>query len=150
MWARGGENRMNVTRGLFRLWVVAAVLWTVGMGGSTWWTYPEPDVVAEAGPETWPRRPVNAAPPFDPTKPVEKVTDPALLAKLNATSAPRDDGNWFDATGHRVVSKEEFREAQTKYRREALSSAVFLGIMPPIAVLIIGASLAWAVRGFKA
>src|ERR1700732_2904104 len=106
------EGVMNVTRGLFRLWVVAAVLWAIGMGGSTWWTYPQPDVVAEAAAETWPGRLVDVAPPFDPTKPFREVPDPALLAKLNAASAPRDQGNWFDEMGRRVVSKEEFRESE--------------------------------------
>jgi hypothetical protein len=133
---------MNVTRGLFRLWVVGAVLWAIGVGGSTWWAYPKPNVVP---------------------------TDPALLARLSAVSCPpsiladdfdaltkacnarhryRETGNWFDENDRRMVSKEEFREAQAKYWREALSSAALVGIIPSIAVLIIGASLVWAVRGF--
>ena len=31
-------------RGLFRLWVVAAVLWAVGAGSAAWYLYPKPEL----------------------------------------------------------------------------------------------------------
>src|SRR5262245_39208624 len=101
---------MNWRRGLFRLWVVGTMLWAVGIGGSTWWTYPKPNVVSEAelveNPARYPKGPDG------------EITDPALLAQFEGV----------DERGRRVVSKEEFRNAQVNYWRGSLSFAALVGI----------------------
>jgi hypothetical protein len=126
----------NVTRGLFRLWIVGAVLWAIGVGGIAWWTYPKPNVVSEAElVKAWLDNPDESG---------KAVTDPNVLARI-ANSLR--GSTW--GSKDRVVSNEEFQDAQTKNRREAGSFAAFVGIVPPIVVLIIGASLVWAVRGFR-
>jgi hypothetical protein len=132
---------MNVTRGLFRLWIVVSVLWAVGMGGSTWWTYPEPaGIVSEAA--------VLKKLLDEPTNKSGEAADvTADVLKDFVANYYREEGRMWGSD--RVVSNEEFRDAQIKYWREALSSAALIGIVPPIAVLIIGASLVWAVRGFS-
>ena len=39
---------MRVTRGFFRLWVVASVTWVLFVGVMTWQTWPEPVFAANA------------------------------------------------------------------------------------------------------
>jgi hypothetical protein len=36
---------MQLTRGLFRLWVVAAVIWVISAGTMTWQTWPQAEFV---------------------------------------------------------------------------------------------------------
>jgi hypothetical protein len=101
----------NVTRGLFRLWIVVSVLWAVGAGGAAWYLYPKPETEWVPG---WAREDVpswtrsEAAGVWQPRKP----------------------------------------EDIAKNQREALAVAALAGLLPPIIVLVVGASLVWAVRGF--
>jgi hypothetical protein len=64
---------------------------------------------------------------------MKPVTDPHLLAKLNAASHRNDlpDAPWIIA------------------QREQIRTAAALALMPPGFVLLIGAVFGWAFRGFR-
>ena len=100
-------------RGLFRSWLLATVLW-VGFAG-----WAEIDAL-----NLWPSN--AGAPPFEMTKPIDPtkfntpVTDPVLLAQLNAPDHPQS---------------------------KLIAVGTVLG--PPLFVLIFGFALWWVIRGFK-
>ena len=114
---------MNVRRGLFRLWVVFAVLWVGGAVVAHWsvidGTYrpmktAPPDFVASNGVEIW------------------KIPEAGAFDDL----VPRDP------KGRRMVPDEE------AYAR-AVTDGAAAAILPPIALLLLGAALAWAFSGFS-
>src|SRR5262249_16657273 len=111
---------MRITRGLFRLWVVASILWIASVGVITWQTWPVDD---------W----TITKPPFDP--------DAYLAGKPQFDpSKPFSDGK------HTYANSKEFVEAE---RRDALMKGAAIGITPPVGVLLLGMSLLWVVRGFR-
>jgi hypothetical protein len=55
---------LRLARGLFRLWLVAAVLWVGGVAITTWRTLPTSDDFIPDPPEI-----TKTAPPFDPNLP---------------------------------------------------------------------------------
>ena len=111
---------MRITRGLFRLWVVASVLWMLFVGVMTWQTWP---VVLKASSETVVLENGHAKPPFDPTRP---FTDAAT------------GQTWPDAW--------TLFKAQ---RPDAVVKGASIAIAPPLVVFILGMALLWVVRGFR-
>ena len=110
---------MRITRGLFRLWVVASVLWMLFVGVMTWQTWP---VVLKASSETVVLENGYAKPPFDPSKP------------------------FTDDTGQMWANARALFEAE---RRDAVVKGASIAIAPPLVVFILGMALLWVVRGFR-
>jgi hypothetical protein len=111
---------MRITRGLFRLWVVASVLWIASVGVMTWQTWPADWTVTKL--------------PFDPD------------AYLAGKPQPFDPSKPFSDGYHTYASAQEFVEAE---RRDAVMKGAAIGITPPVVVLLLGISLTWVVRGFR-
>jgi hypothetical protein len=115
--------KLRVGRGLFRLWAVISVFWIAGVAIETWRSYPA-----------------------DERGVLKPVTDPALLALLNAPDAGSvravDEKPAFDQSKPYMVVRDS-------ERRDALQSGVLLALGLPALVFLIGLSLSWALRGFS-
>ena len=111
---------MRILRGLFRLWVVASVIWMLSVGVMTWLTWP---VEPKASSETVVLENGYAKPPFDPSKPFTDV-----------------------ATGQMWANARALFEAE---RRDAVVKGASIAIAPPLVVFILGMALLWVVRGFR-
>lgn len=115
----------QLARGLFRLWLVASIVWVCAVGAVTWSTLPK------------------VLPPFDQLPDQSKlVTDPNLLAQLNdpklqAPKPPFDPSKPYDV----VVTAAE--------RNALLFRAGQIAFIPPVLLLVVGAALGWAVKGFR-
>ena len=170
---------MNITKGLFRLWIVATVMWVgiVGVGTYYVWPMETPDWAKDETPE-WAKEPAKPG-MFDdliPAKP--KVLSDAEFQNYGAPKAkvptwgetkPLSDAE-FDALvkAHKLTPVEGNPFAPTsakgmfddlpdapwvvKHREEVrntLFGAAAAAIMPSLAVLLLGMSLRWVVRGFR-
>jgi hypothetical protein len=111
---------MRIARGLFRFWVVASILWIALVAGMTWQAWPVDD---------W----TIPKPPFDP--------DAYLAGKPQFDpSKPFSDGKQTYANSKAYVEAEQ---------RDALMKGAAISVAPPVAILILGMSLIWVVRGFR-
>jgi hypothetical protein len=128
----------RIARGLFRLWIVASVVWVCTVGAVTWWVMPQTVILSDATPPPPPGFTLDAPatlpaskPPFDPTKPfiVIPPEDVAPLPDVPQT-AP-------SASLAAVKSK------------AAIQIAAEIALIPPVLVLAFGAALGWAIKGFR-
>jgi hypothetical protein len=117
----------NVTRGLFRLWIVVSVLWVIGAGSVVWWDYRASNAVLSQ----------KCADPDWAFNPRTKECFPTFVRRL--------DEEPYDVDAY-------LREAREEVQRMAVQNlgyGALATLLPPIIVLIVGASLVWAIRGFR-
>jgi hypothetical protein len=166
---------MQLTRGLFRLWVVASVLWIASVGVMTWQAWPVDDwTIVKEEPVFAPNAKVTPLPEFDQkssgrgrksSRPAEPPFDPdAYLKETTPRAETTSVPNWaiesekpsakpqFDPSkpfsdGKRTYANSKaFVQAE---RRDAVMKGAAIGVTPPVAVLLLGISLIWVVRGFR-
>jgi hypothetical protein len=144
---------MNWTRGFFRLWLVASLLWVVAVGWLTWpGAAPEQYVrywyyrVAHSEVVEWQR---NAA-AADYKARVDAV-DNALRGKVQVPTPPPDHTTDFAQLGSPQLQElQEFTSLEALLDEYEIETERWLAYTfgPPVILLIVGASLLWAVRGF--
>jgi hypothetical protein len=114
----------RIARGLFRLWIVASVVWLCAVGAvTTWWVLPKAAELSDAE---------VSKPPFDPSKPFEVVPDWAKPGGVPLQNLP--DAPW-------VVTEQK--------KKAAIQTAAEIALIPPALVLALGAALGWVVKGFR-
>jgi hypothetical protein len=111
----------NVTRGLLRLWIVVSVMWAVGAGSVVWWEEIGARHLSELGTK-------QCDPPDWVFNSRTQECLPEWALQMKEPSDP---------------------DAYLRVQRNVLGYAALAALLPPIAVLIIGASLVWVVRGFR-
>ncbi|MGJ4899447.1 hypothetical protein ACQR2B_30995 [Bradyrhizobium oligotrophicum] len=120
---------MNISRGLFRLWLVLSLFWAASVGVITYQTLP---------PE------LPDAPWVKPTSDyLSKLSDDELKALYAKTTGKPA----FDPSKPYTVLPLGF--VLDDPRRDAIKAAVAQATIVPGIVLLVGASLVWAVRGFR-
>ena len=128
----------RIARGLFRLWIVASVMWICTVGTATWWTWP--NLPGTPVPD-WPGTPISK-PDFDP--------DAYLSAKRKAdapkawpgTPVPDEDIEWRWCRSASDVDCRNLGKA-------TIQTATEIALIPPMLVLALGAGLGWAFKGFR-
>jgi hypothetical protein len=116
---------LRIARGLFRLWLVSSVLWIAAVTAVTAVT-----LQGLADPEE-----------FCAPKPALGEFSQCAFDAWKARNGQPIDGPWAD-----YKSAEYKRTALVK---ESLKQGAELAFVPPVLVLVIGAMLAWAIKGFK-
>jgi hypothetical protein len=122
---------LRVARGLFRLWVVASVLWVAGVGIETWRSWPV-DSIALKTP-----LPPEYVIDIDPNEYLafKRCTDTKSENECTAILKPS-----FDPSKVEVIVWDKM---------PAIQFGVMLALAPPILILAFGSALAWALRGFR-
>ena len=162
---------MNIRRGFFRLWLIASVAWVLVATVATWkelfWPsfaegnylyllegWPTPKGVtnkffdAELGTTVY--RDGKAQGQFRELEPGDQIAD---YSKIDF---PHNLVLWMPATLDQAGQKEMVEKFATTYFESRVSEAserrlASLGaiLVPPLAVLVIGAALLWAFSGFR-
>lgn len=142
---------MNWSRGLFRLWLVASVVWIGGVAAVTWLALPAGTFIAVATVDPNPPPP-GFVPPFDPSKPYLVVPDGSTdLSKLSDDELVKLYNKALAAKGKPVTDPDILAQLNgTPRPRDQIRAAAFLAFMPPLFVLALGAASLWATRGFRA
>lgn len=129
----------NLRRGFFRLWILVAVLW---VGPATYLNLDAlglrafgPDVEITAGPDDYDGMPLNRF--YDALKKADAAGN-AEDARALADEIIRMRGEALERARGRL------KAAQSDKRLNAL----LIVFVPPLALLILGASFGWAFRGF--
>lgn len=113
---------MNWRAGLFRLWLVAAVLWWAVAGWASW--------------ENYERRPFwEHSPPMPPE-----------LCKEAVGQAGKPEATDWAA----VADCERQQAAAVAEHHQVIAWHIGVPLVPPFIVLGIGVALAWVARGFAA
>jgi hypothetical protein len=137
---------MRINRGLFRLWVVASVLWIASVGVITWKNWPVDDWVPVWAVEdediTWdkPASDTRAHDEHNSTLPDAPWVKPAPRKPRFDPSKPFTIGKQTYANSEAFVAAE---------RRDALVNGTGIAFAPPLVAFILGMSLIWVVRGFR-
>jgi hypothetical protein len=122
---------LKIARGLFRLWLVASVLWVVAVGAVTWSRLPT-------------LIPVDYDPFVNAGAPGRGLSDEEVgLARPKEFSYEEAAG--LPPAPGRGASPAIYRPPTAWMRNGAL-----MGILPPALVLLVGSALGWAFRGFRA
>jgi hypothetical protein len=147
---------MRITRGLFRLWVVASVLWIASVGVMTWQAWPVDDwTIVKEEAVFAPNAKVEPLPPFDPDAYLKETTpraettavpDRAIESEKPSAKPQFDPSKPFSDGKRTYANSMAFVEAE---RRDAVMKGATIGITPPVAVLLLGMSMIWVVRGFR-
>ncbi len=123
---------LRIARGLFRLWIIASVLWIGGVLAVTWRTFPPAELTdVKVGLNTSTR----------PTECDGKSNDQcmAILTRLGK--------NPFDAFDPPPLGEEP---QYVSKRRSAISfAAMTWALVPPLVLLTLGGALGWAFSGFR-
>lgn len=126
--------KMNWNRGLFRFWIVLSVIWLLGVAVvgdvgdafNTYWTF-------------WSVRAESREAQADQAREETSATHHPGEYSLDEAAPPADT---HQATllqiAHRLGSADE-----------NLRFVLIVGLLPPFALLGLGASLLWALRGFR-
>ncbi len=140
--------RMNLRRGLLRLWIVASVLWCAVIGYLGYGEYKEAPV---------------EAPGWELLLPVECGSARGSSAQ---DYGQKDGFCWYmvgkfrqlfpeykdidDKTiADKIYAKAGMPQKPDHRRRDKLVEIAELGILPPLGVLVVGWSLTWAFAGFR-
>jgi hypothetical protein len=134
---------LRVARGLFRLWIVASVLWISGVAATTSWrrlVYYQPVIVGEQ--------------PLGRLQSTTEICSTAKEAKQCSDMLTAAGKNPFDAydlkwsdSGWNFPDNAEMVVAGLAW--ENIAARVGLALIPPAFALVIGSALVWAVRGFR-
>lgn len=136
----------NLKRGLFRLWIVVSALWLLAGGSFTFITWKEVSsikVQTEMNNASREKRvaELKAMPPNE----RERIGETLYEVTLENS----------DKSTHTVVlSAKMLRETQELENslngsKQRLKETLLLTVVPPLALLGLGASLLWAFSGFK-
>ena len=141
---------MNISRGMFRLWLVASMFWVAFVGFMTYETLPAKlggwDVVSQ--------EPIKPA--FDPSQPYS--TKPPSDVGLASQAKPGmfDDliPKKLPPTGSAVDQPTFDPVAYAKFKRDAeateqIKTGIAMALIVPGTVLVVGSLLLWAFRGFR-
>jgi hypothetical protein len=142
---------LRISRGLFRLWLVASVLWVGAVGVAKWEAYANDPIAWGAipialnflSPTSGPCGVVTSTGLFDdiPVTPGAGSTIPLRIQTRDCVTHEFPAG----------TSNEVIKHALKGYiARQAIQSAALLGFVPPAFMLVIGSALIWAFRGFRA
>ena len=112
----------RIGRGLLRLWLVMSIVWICAVGMVAWSILTP--TVADLPDAPW-VKPTSAKPPFDPSKPFKVVTPNAF--------------DQFDPV-----------EFSAFKRWDEIKTGIEVAFVPPLLLLMLGAALIWAIRGFRA
>ena len=166
---------MRLKRGLLRLWLIAAVLWVVSMAVLLrpdqplywlWWLHSEK--AESCGQANW----LNGCGHLDRValESQLKIVEDTIRDFKSSTGQSRFDpiiAELDNALTGKPVPKavEQWNVLQTKKERlenlvsiaravkarwSDLRNFAVLGLAPPLGVLLLGFSLSWAIRGFRA
>jgi hypothetical protein len=150
---RGIMKSSQITRGLFRLWVVASVIWLVfAIIVTTWPMWPDDNnvwTIDGTGEK------IRLVPNGDGTyrepgvKPSDLPTAPWLRAKRAGFDDLIPDGHtWRHRTpiaGH--LFEDLIPRPDSKSRDATVTASIIAG--PPLIVLSLGLSMIWVIRGFR-
>lgn len=161
---------MNVRRGLFRLWVVAAALWAVAMGLLYWREITAPYIPLQSFVYKAPGADLpQELSPFDlvtdgKTGPYFQLTDPfntrvpgsaykiiilpnEIKLFLAKSIGDAETNNIVDDFWTRFGIPRDAEIAEKRWG--TIKQALWAVLVPPFVVLVIGGALAWAFSGFK-
>lgn len=147
-------GRIKWSRGFFRLWILLSAVWVVIVGVFSWPQIHKPFVpshvfIEYTGDRAWGFFSDEAL------KARELVTR-KFYVEVEVEGAPGI--TYIGAGGEKLANSMkqkaplmvDFYEAQVSTRRaSALRSAASFGLVPPLILIIAGALVAWALRGFR-
>jgi hypothetical protein len=127
---------MRIARGMFRLWLVASVLWVGGVGIVTLSKFSPSDPWAAFNPQLAGLPPgfVLDAPQHNPQSTTINVESPDGVIH-----------QFPDGTTTEVIE----REMRVYWRNEGMTHAAKVALIPPALMLVLGSALGWAFRGFR-
>jgi hypothetical protein len=135
--------KLRIARGLFRLWIVGAVLWVGGVAATTTWShlvYYQPVIVGEQ-----PSGRLQAtSDACASVKNAKECSDILTAAGKNPFDA--FDLKW-DGTGWAFPDNAVMEPAGVAW--EEVWRRVALALVPPVSMLVTGWALIWAFRGFR-
>jgi hypothetical protein len=131
------SQEMNWQRGLFRTWVFTTALWLIVFGGSSFWRwYEDPWRVVSINPITH-----THTTPVGPDELV--LPDPSHSGKM----VPCSDLPERLATGCGRASPTP--DADYSPWWASLEAPALITFGPPVALLVVGIGVFWALRGYK-
>jgi hypothetical protein len=118
---------MNFRRGLFRLWVILTVLWVAG-------------ITFLSGPGVFGEFRQAAAEQAERTRVLQAMSDEELMALLAQSQAEAQANPAKPVQGTSVRALNPWG---------SLGRTGAVALLPPLALLALGAALGWAVSGFR-
>ena len=134
---------LRVARGLFRLWIVVAALWIVGVGATTNWDlylYYQPTLANEEPPGRL-QSPAHICSAAKTSQECSALLQAAGKFPYDANDLKWSDKGWEFADNTIMVP--------TGIAWERFWPRAGLAFIPPVGVLVIGSAFGWAVRGFR-
>lgn len=140
---------MNWTRGLFRSWLVIATIWMLVLLTMTG-VYHEAVVYLNGN---YKRTDITVSdltvsPMVDE---IIEVSSPDATYELNMSNGQPSSDEWprlLNALANKFNADALDANERRDRARSAITAGLGLALIPPLLVLIIGASLLWALRGF--
>ena len=140
---------LQITRGLFRLWLLFSVLWIAGVAVETWWAFPVNKFILPSDLDFIPDEYANEFAAYKACVGTGKSADECVAIACKGTAPPPGftlDQPWAKRADQCVASL----KPPDKERHSVIQTAFLLAPVPPAFVLAFGSALVWAIRGFRA